>query len=331
MQCIDAVRQDHCPQTSKEDFAAPVSPLILCPVTFRLHLNEKVVKTETNKELLKNMALEMINGNYTQTEWLHIYTDGSLTEANGIAGAGVYSEIFCFYKALGQYYSHFDGELEAINLALRQFLSVSKGHKKVVIFCDSTSAIQAIASFQTPQSACIHEIKSSIASITKAGTEIVLQWIPGHTGIHGNEMADFLAKKGTKISQTKCPKLSYISIKRLINNSFKKKFYDHLTTQGQGKTWLLLLEEKNALPKYPRRETVAAFRRITGHDCLAEHLHRIGILPSPKCVICEREDTIMNWEHLRNCERLQYCDGMSDGQLYWEVRRLMTMYQMSEH
>ena len=144
-------------------------------------------------------------------------------------------------------------------------------------------------------------------------------------------MADFLAKKGTKISLPSCPKLPHISIKRLINNKFKKEFHDYLKRQGKEKTWLVLLEDKNALPEHPRRETVAAFRKITGHDCLAEHLHRIGIFPSPKCVICGKENSIMNWDHLRTCERLQYCDRMSDGQLYWEVRRLMTLYQMSEH
>ena len=45
----------------------------------------------------------------------------------------------------------------------------------------------------------------------------VLQWIPAHTGIHGNEVADQLAKEGSKKQQPKS-KLSYQEAKRLIRS-----------------------------------------------------------------------------------------------------------------
>ncbi|GBO19768.1 hypothetical protein AVEN_89254-1 [Araneus ventricosus] len=34
-------------------------------------------------------------------------------------------------------------------------------------------------------------------------------------------------------------------------------------------------------PDKPRRDAVAAFRLTTGHDCLAAHLHRLGIFTGP--------------------------------------------------
>mgnify|MGYP000031196869 CR=1 FL=1 len=54
---------------------------------------------------------------------------------------------------------------------------------------------------------------NSLASRTTA----VLQWIPTHTGIHGNEVADQLAKEGIKRQQPKS-KLSYQEAKTLIRN-----------------------------------------------------------------------------------------------------------------
>ena len=37
-----------------------------------------------------------------------------------IAGAGVFCELFSFYSTVGQYKSAFDGEIEAVLIALKQ-------------------------------------------------------------------------------------------------------------------------------------------------------------------------------------------------------------------
>nr|XP_042908866.1 uncharacterized protein LOC110282232 [Parasteatoda tepidariorum] len=50
------------------------------------------------------------------------------------------------------------------------------------------------------------------------------------------------------------------------------------------------------VPDKPRRDAVATFRLLTGHDCLGEHLHRIGI-DHPQCQLCG-SGAPMNREHL---------------------------------
>ena len=50
------------------------------------------------------------------------------------------------------------------------------------------------------------------------------------------------------------------------------------------KKWNTLLTISNTVPAQPRKESVAAFRILTGHDLLAEHLHRLNILSSPMYV-----------------------------------------------
>ena len=74
--------------------------------------------------------------------------------------------------------------------------------KNIVILSDSKAAIQAIASTNCPKMEKIKEIHCMIQQIQKLGKNIVLQWIPAHCNILGNEKADVLAKKGLQ-NQTK--------------------------------------------------------------------------------------------------------------------------------
>ena len=53
-----------------------------------------------------------------------------------------------------------------------------------------------------------------------------------------------------------------------------------LTCRTEGKRWKLDLP---TITDHPINQAVATFRLSTGHDCLAKHLHRIGIRQLPYC------------------------------------------------
>jgi ribonuclease HI len=106
-------------------------------------------------------ALEAIYTLYPEEEWLHIYTDGSLTEKNGNVRAGIYCKLFSFYLSLGQHATHFDGEIEAMNTALMNLFGRIGSFEKAVIFSDSSAAIQLIAKLDAHPSKRVTEIHSS--------------------------------------------------------------------------------------------------------------------------------------------------------------------------
>jgi hypothetical protein len=68
---------------------------------------------------VQSAVLEIIHTLYPGQYWLHIYTDDTLTGNNGKAGAGIHCKLFSFYLTLGHHATQFDGELEAMNIALR--------------------------------------------------------------------------------------------------------------------------------------------------------------------------------------------------------------------
>ena len=146
--------------------------------------------------------------------------------------------------------------------------------------------------------------------------ETVLQWIPCHCGILGNEKADELAKKGTFILQLTQRKIPLRSAVRLIKNKLKVSYEKQVDDSTIHKNWIQGIHD---IPDNPRYMAVAAFRLLTGHDCLAKHLYRFGIFRSPSCVLC-RESAEMDGDHLLKCAALSGRDVYAR---YWTCRRLM--------
>ncbi|GFV02494.1 uncharacterized protein TNCV_1024221 [Trichonephila clavipes] len=98
-------------------FANPLDYAIL---DNRLDLVLNVRKRDLSPTALHAIALETINTRFPPEEWLHIYTDGSLLNFAQGAGIGVFSHLFSFYLHAGPLTTHFDGEVEAIHIALQQ-------------------------------------------------------------------------------------------------------------------------------------------------------------------------------------------------------------------
>ena len=74
---------------------------------------------------------------------------------------------------------------------------MGKKTPKAVFLSDSLSALQSLTS-ETPDDSQ-KKLMDNINELAKS-TKVVLQWIPAHTGIAGNEITDQLAKEGRKKS-----------------------------------------------------------------------------------------------------------------------------------
>ena len=64
-----------------------------------------------------------------------------------------------------------------------------------------TTVLKVVYPRSSPQdatwrrTAITDEIRYIYKSLKAQGTKIILQWVPSHVGLQGNEQADFLAKK----------------------------------------------------------------------------------------------------------------------------------------
>ncbi|VDO11711.1 unnamed protein product [Rodentolepis nana] len=123
-----------------KSLSLPMNPLADIDVVCRTQLLDFFRKSNTPPEQMRSLALETINVNYPADQWLQVFTDGSYTENQANVGAGVYSELFSFYAAAGHNRSAFEGEIEAIRIALRQLCCLDTKFTKAVILSDSQSS-----------------------------------------------------------------------------------------------------------------------------------------------------------------------------------------------
>ncbi|KAJ4427692.1 hypothetical protein ANN_25341 [Periplaneta americana] len=293
---------------------------------------EEILKSEVNTEIMKQLSLETIN----IQNCLHLYTDGSLISREQGAGAGVTCCLFSLYTSLGYGTTSFDGEITAISESLRNLLCHINKFKNAVILSDSKVAILSIVSEHTPSSQTA-EITKMLSQLISLNKRIVFQWLPSHCGILGNENADALAKKGSTATYRPVTKSNpYYSVKRFIKSTYLDFNKQNLITQSQGKKWNSLHHNPQLIPDLPRKSSVAAFRLATGHECLAKHLHRIGIYQSPNCPLCNSNQE-MDSEHLKICASVAGHDNIFEK--YWRLSvsvqlrkpEIMLFADLSEH
>ena len=152
----------------------------------------------------------------------------------------------------------------------------------------------------------------------------VLQWIPAHCGIPGNERADRLAKSGSKQLQPMSTS-TYQEAKTLLQN--RQKCQRKRATGDYNPSTepinRLARHEQTTISRVPEQNGVSQawyiveihhsgrkpsiYRLRTGHCGLRAHLKRIGIMDSALCDCKEAEQTVHHilqdcpvWRKLRH-------------------------------
>ena len=152
--------------------------------------------------------------------------------------------------------------------------------KNIVIFSDCKSVIQAIENNNILN--VIQRITNFINElIEQFSLQIVMQWIPSHCNLPGNEVADLFAKIGASQDQPYIP-VNQKTCKQIIKEKSKKQWLDNWAQCNTGRTvytYLKAPNPKDAINDLGRREQVAIYRLRTQHVQLNKHLNRIKTDP----------------------------------------------------
>ena len=160
----------------------------------RLSVYIELSKQQLQPPIFKQYFQETIQSSYQQHYIM--YTDGSKSDLG--VGSTAISRRKNIKITLPAVASIFTAELHAITQALRLIHSLNI--RRTLIVSDSLSAIKAIGDISS-QNQLVQRIQQAIHQITGKGKEITLLWIPGHSGIDGNEEADKETKQASSLNQ----------------------------------------------------------------------------------------------------------------------------------
>ena len=228
------------------------------------------------------LTLEMLEEKHWQAVWTLIYTDSSAEDAARNGGSGTSArtptgQTVSYSNATGRKSSNFKAETSALQNAVAYIAQMKP--QKTVILTDSKAALQTQIS-NTPDQPN-HQLLKDLQLLPHECT-MVLQWIPAHCGIPGNERADLLVKSVSKQLQP-LSTFTYQEAKSLLRNS-------------QRCQWRRATGDKNPstdqISRVARHEQTTIFRLRTGHCSLQAHLKQIGIVDSALCDCKEAEQTV---------------------------------------
>ena len=164
-------------------------------------IEEVGTKTQVPMEQLTHLTQKYIEQHFPSGEWISVYTDSSATEAVRNGGGGVYIEwpdetSESHAIPTGLFSSNYRAEIAAPEEAAFILKNHSKTSKyRVVLLTDAKSIFQALTSAKSPLTEQLLAALCQLHSIALT----VVQWIPGHSYILGNDQADSLAKEGAKL------------------------------------------------------------------------------------------------------------------------------------
>jgi ribonuclease HI len=261
---------------------------------------------------VSSVAKELLATEYSQH--LHIYTDGSKLES-GEVGCAFYIpaiDVTKMYR-VNDNVSTMSAELVAITMALTYIIDCPRHLLQAVIISDSKSSLQALENPQQNRHDLLLECLHMLSQLRSRGTEVEFVWVPSHTEVRGNEVADRAAKHATKL-----PDITY-------NIGHTKSEICAILRQGILSKWKNVFKEKAELKSWPACNSVAYVAPDSCTTTELELYHRLksGYIKhhvAPAECVCGEELTL---HHIFNCMHILPEQG--------QTRYLMRQFHIQCH
>ncbi|KAH7963890.1 hypothetical protein HPB52_023763 [Rhipicephalus sanguineus] len=259
---------------------------------------------------------------------LHVYTDGSYSER--LAGAafvviGPHDRIGTVGSfRVDRATSAFCTEVIAVLEALRHVHS--RGSVSVVrLYTDCLSLLQAISQHRTTDPR-IRDIKTLLGKVS-AVCSVALYHVPGHSGLFGNELADFLAARVAQYGEVRHAPLTPRAVRKALRNQelhIWEKEWKHHSDMDLFK-WVPHIPSIPAW--FPPNQALVTF--LTGHGRFPSHFHRLNLMAAPTCscgLDCEGTDY-----YLYECPSTRSIAMQLQPREAYEHRDYVTLLQLAKN
>ncbi|XP_063897440.1 uncharacterized protein LOC135118711 [Helicoverpa armigera] len=265
-------------------------------LTERVGVLRYVPKDLSNEEIYKSMVCDAEVVSIKR--FMRKVEDGSKTDHN--VRAAFYDPQLDFTKCikLNAACSVFTAESYAIYCALQHAISVNNVHT-ILIVSDSKSVLSALnnVNMSFKLNYILYEIRVKTKQLLDKFINVEFVWVPSHSGITGNEIADAATHWEHYDDQTELVKVPFSDYHSHIKEINRKLWNDYwtLTLENKGKWYADIQKELRRKPwfnncEYINRRFITTISRMRlGHCLTPAHLNRINVYNDSRCKYCDAE------------------------------------------
>ena len=191
---------------------------------------------------------------------------------------------------MGETATVWDGEVAGMVEAVERF---ERG-ERILLLADSRAAISAIKKAGRTGTARTWELAKLMKTVGEREEEdgkgaVALGWVKAHIGIHGNEMADRMAKKGAEKGA---------EILQVTKGGIRQKVKDWRKVKRQVAGF-----GKGKAVSWNQRQTTTYSQLRTNKGALQSWKYRIGRAEDPRCRYCEDDEVEMGDHIVFECKK----------------------------
>ena len=189
--------------------------------------------------------------------------------------------------------SSFDSEVCALGLAVGWLLDKGLANQRCLICSDSQAALAALDNRLTGSSSDMGAVRQRLRLVR---CSVFFQWVPGHCGLLGNELADQAAREAATDRSGRYPPLpvSFASAKAFVRRAIRDSPLERPLVKE-------VYSRGRITPLSSRKAEVIVARLRSGHSTiLAEYRARFGLGGSSTCPHCgDGDESLEHW--FRQC------------------------------
>lgn len=187
---------------------------------------------------------------------------------------------------------------QALKIALKEITPRKAG--RITVYSDSQLAIKQLQATNNKEGqALISQIATQVRQLRSNGGEVIVQWIPSHSGIEGNERADKAAKEAAADTRTQVVRWSSLThVKKKIIEAKNSEMYSwrqdrNETRERRNQTYYvprLKFGVHPVLGRAPKKYASRFFQLKVGHAAIGVFFERIGVAETAESWWCQQAE-----------------------------------------